>query len=321
MTGNSQFFVFGSLFDYCDAMCNDLKKMDNCQFINTDTMIRSKLLWFLYKVHNSGILNRWFRLPFRSVWYRCLFDKKRVTKNGQNHFVFFDSNPHMYDPYFLNWIRRKVPNARLSLIFVNTMKWRKMRDIGYFRTYFERIYTLDKHDAREYDFIHVEGIHSKLDVPDVGEPEYDVTFAGGDKGRGDILRSVYTLLTQAGMKCKFTVVGMKDPPEGISVQRIPYRKVLEDELASRAILEICVAEQNGNTLRALEAIMYNKLLVTNNKNVLACPYYDPRFMIVFEDEKELLDVNIYKRQNVDYQYKNDFSPARILDDIEKHFAQ
>ncbi len=147
----AQFFVFGSLFDYCKAMCADLEKLHNCQFINTQTLIKNKLIWFLYKAHNSGLLNRRWRMPLRSIWYSFLFDKKRINmSSGANHFVFFDSNPHVYDPAFLMWIRKRVPNSTLSLIFVNTMKMRNMRDITYFRSHFQRIYTTDRKDAEEY---------------------------------------------------------------------------------------------------------------------------------------------------------------------------
>ncbi len=165
----------------------------------------------------------------------------------------------------------------------------------------------------------IKGIHSQVKAPCKADERYDITFVGAAKGRGDLLRRIYTVLTEAKLECRFTIVGMSDPPEGVSTQRIPYSKVLEDELASRAILEVCSQEQNGNTLRALEAIMYNKILVTNNKNVRCCRYYDPRFMIVFDSEEDLRNKTIFQIQDVDYQYKNDFSPIHILDDIEQHF--
>lgn len=77
-----RFFVFGSLFDYCGSMCADLGDCDNVQFVNTDTLIKSRALWFLYKAHNSGIANKLFRLPGRSFWYRYLFDNGRIATGG-----------------------------------------------------------------------------------------------------------------------------------------------------------------------------------------------------------------------------------------------
>lgn len=177
-----QFFVFGSLFDYCEAMCWDLKKMKNVELINEETLIKNKILWLFYKIHNSGIANRVVRLPFRNIWYKFFFDNKRIEKNAANYFVFFDSNPHVYDSHFLIWIKENIPNAICALVFLNTMKWRKMRDISYFNKYFEKIYTVDYDDAREYGFTYIEGIYSR--VPEKYIKRYpiqniDIVFGGG----------------------------------------------------------------------------------------------------------------------------------------------
>ena len=59
-----------------------------------------------------------------------LFDNKYIT--GGNRFVFFDSNPLVYDSKFLNWLRYEVPSVKLVLIFVNSFANRKMVDAGYF---------------------------------------------------------------------------------------------------------------------------------------------------------------------------------------------
>lgn len=85
----NQFFVFGSLFEHCDAMCNDLKQMPNCQFINTSNNINNKILRCIYKIHNSGIANRFFKLPLREKWYRYYFDLDRIVPERGGAKLFF----------------------------------------------------------------------------------------------------------------------------------------------------------------------------------------------------------------------------------------
>lgn len=76
------YFVFGSLFDYWDVMCNDLKKLDNCQMINQSDFIKNPILHFIYKVHNSGAINKYMKLPGKSWWYKYYFDRENIVQHG-----------------------------------------------------------------------------------------------------------------------------------------------------------------------------------------------------------------------------------------------
>lgn len=71
-----QFYVFGSLFDYCTVMCNDLIALPNCQIINDKTLLKSSLSRCVYKFHNH------FKLPKREFWYKYLFDTTHVRNRG-----------------------------------------------------------------------------------------------------------------------------------------------------------------------------------------------------------------------------------------------
>jgi hypothetical protein len=78
----NQFFVFGSLFEHCNYECADLQDMHNCDFYNRKTSIKNPVVYFLYKVHNSGILNRRMKMPFKRYWFRYFFDVHKVVRSG-----------------------------------------------------------------------------------------------------------------------------------------------------------------------------------------------------------------------------------------------
>lgn len=308
------YFVFGSLFDYWDVMCNDLKKLDNCQMINQSDFIKNPILHFIYKVHNSGAINKYMKLPGKSWWYKYYFDRENIVQHGGgNFFVFFDSNPHVYNPDFLTYLHKKVPNAMLTLLFVNSMCMRNMKDIVYFKKYFDYIYTIDKTDAENYGFDFIETIHSKLNY-DTKLSQYDIVFCGQAKNRSDLLFGLYKQFTAKGMKCKFTVVGTGSVPNGIHARRMSYKEMLDEELLSKCILEVCSEGQNSYTLRAAEAIMYDKYLITNNKVILESKYYDPGKIFYFESLDDLRNIKI-PTESCSYNYQGDFSPVRILEDI------
>ena len=63
-------------------------------------------------------------------------------------------------------------------------------------------------------------------------------------------------------------------PDGINTHKIPYRKVVKNIENSRCILEIANKNSNGSTMRAIEAIVYDKYLITDNKIILKNKYYN-----------------------------------------------
>lgn len=303
------FVVFGSGFDYCKYMCYDILDMENVQFNNNER----RKGFFIYKLFHNRYTKKLFNT---NIGYRFLFDKKKLSKTGKNHFVFFDSNPLLYDAKFLQYIRSRIKNSTISIIFVNTMATRNMRDVDYFRTNSDLIYTIDVNDAKEYDFIYLEGLHSKINSHQPININSDITFAGADKNRGHYVKMARDVCLRNNLKYTFTVVNMQNAPDDINTIRLPYEKVLEQELQSKCILEICVGEQNALTLRAIEAIMYDKFLITNNKNIVNCTYYDENKIKIFENEQELeKHLLSIKNAKTNYDYKGDFSPLTLFNNI------
>lgn len=301
--------MFGSGFDYCQYMCNDILDLYNCQFINKFKGFRH----FIYKIFHNRFSKKIYETNFG---FNTLFKKSKLTKLGYNHFIFFDSNPYLYNERFLKFIRNKIKNSSITIIFVNTMATRNMRDIDYFRANSDLIYTIDVNDSKKYNFLYLEGLHSKINSQQPINIISDITFAGADKNRGHYVKMARDICLQNNFKYTFTVVNMQNAPDDINTKRIPYEKVLEQELESKCILEICVGEQNALTLRAIEAIMYNKILITNNKNIVNCTYYNSNYMKIFNNKQELkqLILNIDNSQ-VDYKYKNYYSPLTLFNDI------
>lgn len=75
--------------------------------------------------------------------------------------------------------------------------------------------------------------------------------------------------------------------------------------------------QSGVTLRYYEAIVYNKKLLTNNKFVKRLPFYNPKFMYIYEKVEDIDIEWIKKEEMVDYKYNDEFSPVKLIEDIKK----
>lgn len=118
------------------------------------------------------------------------------------------------------------------------------------------------------------------------------------------------------MKCDFRVVGMKEPPSYFHTDRISYAENLGAVRESKAILEVCIKGQSANTLRALEAITYDKILITNNERIKESKFYNPKKIIIFRDIEDIKRLKLADIMNdFTYGYIDEYSPCRILEDI------
>ena len=92
---------------------------------------------------------------------------------------------------------------------------------------------------------------------------------------------------------------------------VAYDVILERTLAANVIIDI-VDNNAPITLRAYEAVVYNKKLLTNNKKILEFKYYDRRYIQYFEKVEDINWDWVKESVNVNYSYTGDFSPAGVI---------
>lgn len=96
-------------------------------------------------------------------------------------------------------------------------------------------------------------------------------FLGRDKGRLQIINELADRLTTLGCKLDFNVVKDKtsSPTSKYLIEKqISYEENIRRTLNANIIVDITKENQSGWTLRILEALFFNKKLITNNINVL-----------------------------------------------------
>lgn len=84
------------------------------------------------------------------------------------------------------------------------------------------------------------------------------------------------------------------------------------------ILEVVQKGQKAQTARYYEAVCANKKLLTNNHYIKELPFYDERYMKVFDDFSNIDIEWIKRREKIAYGYNGEFSPVKILDVIGKN---
>jgi hypothetical protein len=145
-------------------------------------------------------------------------------------------------------------------------------------------------------------------------------FLGLDKGRLSSLTSIYEKSIQKGISTDFTIINEsieEFTKKGLVVQnkRVSYADSINKLQNAGCILEIVSPDQNGLSLRAIEAIVFNKKLITNNKAILNSPYYNKKYMSYFEFINDIDFDFILNTVVVNYEYNGDFSPIKLMESI------
>lgn len=180
-------------------------------------------------------------------------------------------------------------------------------------------YTFDSKDATKYGFNHFYYIYSRL-IKESEKIDTNVMFFGSDKGRLEHLVRISEEFKKQNISSKISIIGVKDKVEEsrdiIINKPIPYIKMLEEIQKTKCILDFVIENQTGLSYRPMEAICYNKKLLTNNKSIFEFPYYNPQYMQYFSDISQI-DMEFLKREEtVDYGYNGDYSPLNFIKRIE-----
>ena len=286
--------------------------------------------WFakkLFKIHSSGRLNKRVRIPFQSIWIKKYIGDLDFPEEKPFCFLFADNMSLVYNMNLFSYLRKTYPDCRMALMlrdFVSVAKANNRHfDLESGKKLFDRIYTISAVEAEKFDLRLAPVMCSRHPVS-VAENDLksDVVFIGKAKDRTDTICRAYQKFTEAGLSCDFLLVGdagLTDVPKGLSVssEMVPYSEMLRRTVNARCVFEVTQKGIGSMTSRFLEALCYNKLLISDNQDLVNTKFYDPTYIQLFEDVEDI-DVSFVKRDvTVDYGYKDEYSPIRLLEYIDR----
>ena len=308
--------------DYGIAMWSDIKKVENAIFLDYVIGSNNRLIKLLHHIHFSFVINSKIQLPLQRVW-RNYYSLENIDISLDKRYciIFTDISACRVDTDYLDYLSG-LENTTMVMVLVNIFNSKK-KLLSRRLKYFDQIYSFDKSDCDQYEFIYFPTFYSITENNnDVMEIRSDAFFVGVSKdNRHDILKKLYKKITDNNGKTDFYISGCKDAghrEKGIHYnQWLDYQAVLDHVKATNCIVEIMGAGQSGLTLRAMEAIVYNKKLLTNNKSVKTLRFYESGYIKYFEDIDDV-DVDfICNKELIDYQYNGEFSPIHLLERIDE----
>lgn len=311
-------------FSICVA---DLERNKQVQIVSCPVDYAPSFIRFLYRLHNN---RKYISLPLKQIWFPFYF-KKVFFQHQPLCFIF--SGTRYYSVEYLRYLKRKYPRARIVKIHRDLIDiWHK-KEPQYTEPVCKELFDLrlsfDAADAKKYHTSSFCEFESKVDVPIAEDyPLSDVFFAGLVKDRLPSLLEAYRLLTAVGLKCSYYLTGVPQneriPLSGIiyADKQMTYREMLYRTVNSRCVLEINQGGAVGYTSRFLEAVMYNKKLITDNITIRNTKFYDPRYIQCVDDVRDIRPEFITEDVGkVDYHYNNEFSPIHLIEQIDEELIK
>ena len=303
-------------------------RVENAVYISprVSTGILSRIA---YRVAGSRRVPHRFKPIIKAPWEVKYRDVAPLLRSDMPNCVIFCPTTHPFEriqPALLHGLRKHAPDCPLVFYLVDGMK-RTMESNGCgrekltgFLSQFDLVLTYDRQDAEEYHYEYMElPVWTAKETAPVNA-EYDVYFCGRGKGREGLLNGIYEHLEAGGARPMMVISGegRTDGREGhFHVQSWrPYSEVVEQMKKARCVLEILAGSNTSATLRYKEAVVYNKKLLTNNPHASAMPYFDARWMRIFEKPEDIDVQWLLDDEPVDYGYRGDFSAKRFLEKVE-----
>lgn len=199
------------------------------------------------------------------------------------------------------YIEENAPHIRLIVFYFNP----------WFNNYYLsdearkkcEIWSFDKKDCKKYNlkYNHQFYFYSLQNQGIDDTYSSDLFFIGNDKGRLHQLMKLNKMLEESHLQPLFYVV----PDKHIKYNNIeknflrregmPYEAVLKYVKNTNCLLEIVQQHQEGLTLRMMEAMFFNKKIITNNKEVQEYDFYDEKNIYIIDNDSRNITEFITKR--------------------------
>jgi len=316
------FVIMGNATDYCEVMCSEIIGRENVLFINKANNFKSNLVksldLLLQKVSTKTSLSL-----FPSFRFKSYFCGAPVPERKDICFVIFDSNSHARDKIFLEYIRKKY-NAKLVLYAMNPTSAIELNP-ELCSNFYDSVFTVSAKDADYYGWHACNHIYAKIPGAEASEDngyDADVFFIGRAKNRLPNILRTYEFLASYDIKCDFHIVEVDKKEmryaDDINYNKwLPYKEVLRRMCQSRCVLEILQKPGEGPTLRTIEAIVYNKKIITNDLGAVSNPFYDDKFVHIFDVPGNINLSFIKNGFEPCYNYQEEYSASNFLKRVEE----
>lgn len=313
-----------SYYDMYRIMFHDLEKNPDTVLVK-DKLCSSRIKEFL--LHDKT------KVMFKGKLDFAFEEKNNLYQEIENSSVMYDEVCVIFTNaalYYNNYLEGNLRNykkrwnhLKYVLLYLDVVDTGVSKNANYLRAHdmFDAVYTIEQADADHIGAEFVMTPYSYIESMNT-KSIHDLYFCGASKHRSEIIAECAAACKREKIDAEMDVVSYEDKnmlteyPEIVLLhepgQFSTYSRVLKKTLLAKCILEIVQPGQMALTLRAYEAVCYNRKLLTNNRAVLSFPYYDPKYMQYFENVGKIDWKWVKTDTEVNYHYRGEFSPFELV---------
>lgn len=278
-------------------------------FRGGDSMLLNVLRTLRYKNHKKGIPSFWFNKKLRDLKGTIIMFDAMITKE------------------FVEWVIRNNPHAKVVVAFWNPISSAQV-NIHDLRKLNCEIWSYGEEQCLQYKvrqnlYFFTNSMYQNVLSKKSNIVMYDIAFVGRDKGR---LQKIQKIISDNGWeKYKWNLYICPDHFWQLYSNKyyrklVSYERTQEIQVNAKALLELVPSENMIPTMRAIDALVLGKKLITDNINVTKEPYYHPNNIFVLGKDsprqfEEFMNRPYVKiSDDIIEQYKFDAWIERIIQD-------
>lgn len=153
--------------------------------------------------------------------------------------------------------------------------------------YFDKKYSFDSEDCLKYDLIKNDNFYVKNQTD--ATPDYDLFYFGSFDNRISDLEKIFDYLKNRNLKLEALIHKKRGKIKDISTEikvtktRIPFEKASQFTENTKIVIDLAHPNQKGLSMRPYEALGLKRKLITTNKEILNCDFYNPNNIFLIND--------------------------------------
>ena len=312
-----------------DMLFKDLENRDNTIIINKKRVFSNIFIQKLFYLLFSFKVNNIVQIPLKRLFYKYII--KDFNNDSKTIYLLTSS---WYFPSLIEYIKNADKNNKVAFYFGDTVISKKRiiknLDLEYLKRKCDFVGSYNPDDVKKYGLTYLPMCYSKFSNLDE-LPKYDdidILFIGASRNRLETIVDTYKQIKELDLKTFYYVVSS----ESITLDNnssdfvctdtpLSYREYLGHVMSTKCILEIVDPESRGGTLRFWDAVMYDKMLITNNDEVLKSKYYDSNSIIYTKDFDISYIDGAVLNNIISYKYNGDNSPVAFMNNIERYLEE
>ena len=320
-------YLFAFIYDNRDCLFRDILSTESpIEYFPSHKKYGNRIVNFIESCVLSYQVNSKVNFPFQTAFYNL--DSYEYEGDVEYYLIIPNSSIAKFTVKYLSSFKNKHKNIKLVALLVDSMHGSSIQ-MNLVRNklktdIWDYILTYDKYDAAEFGYSWIGyTYYSAHDDASVSNHKSDIFCVSSPKGRVGTYAELYKIFQFHNVNCNFRLFTHSKEKylAGTDLEYMhdfmKYDDVVGEIKASNCILEILQPNQKMQTIRYFEAIVYNKKLLTNNSNIYELPYYDSRYMKVYSKTEDIDCDWIKKKEKIQYDYNNEFSPNELVTVLSK----